>query len=139
MAMPVEDLLLEMLDLLGQRTELSHNASQGRLRMNSHGILSLLHQRQQWVDAGRTFGLYDPILAKVRAQCVNQHSPLPDQQIAGLVQHQSCPLLFRLHRHDPHSWSGYCFADRLSISGISLAAIHIRLHVGWRHQPDLMA
>ena len=100
--MPVEDLLLEMSDLATKRVELSHDATQGRLRMNRHGILRFLHQRQQRVDAGKALGLHDTVLAKMRTQCVDLHDPLPDQMVAGLLQHECSLLLFRLHRREPH-------------------------------------
>jgi hypothetical protein len=39
-------------------------------------------------------------------------------------------------------WSGQPlpgFADRLGVTGIGLSALHVRLDVGGRHQPHLMA
>lgn len=102
-AMPVEDLLFEMPDLPGRRMKLSYNVSQGRLSMNGQGLFSHLHQRQPGVDAGQILDSHDSILAKVRAQCVYKHAPLPYYQMAGLVQHQRCLLLFEFYCYEPHS------------------------------------
>ena len=40
----------------------------------------------------------------------------------------------RLGRDEPHVWPGDRLADRLGVSGIVLVPLHIRLHIGRRHQ-----
>src|SRR3954453_21953799 len=47
-------------------------------------------------------------------------------------------LLDRLDRYEAHGRSGDRLADRLRITGISLAPLHVRLDVGRRHQPHLV-
>ena len=41
--------------------------------------------------------------------------------------------------HEPHGGTRHRLADRLRVPSISLAALHIGLHVGWWHQPHVMA
>jgi hypothetical protein len=50
------------------------------------------------------------------------------------MQCQATLLLGRLGRDESHVRPGNCLADRLGINGIILVPLHIRLHVGRRHQ-----
>ena len=47
---------------------------------------------------------------------------------------QAALLLWRLGRDEPHVWPGDRRADRFGVSGIVLVPLHIRLHIGRRHQ-----
>ena len=55
------------------------------------------------------------------------------------MRHEGRLLVDRLDGDEPHGRPGHRLADRGGIGGIVLAAPHVRLHVGWRHQPDRMA
>ena len=81
----------------------------------------------------------DPELSQQTPQHVHKLRTLPHQQIARPMQRQRRLLLGRLHRHEAHGWPRHRLTDRLSIPRIRLAPLHIGLHVGWRHQPHLVA
>ena len=100
--MPVEDLLLEMIDLAVQRPELGDDAAKRGACVRGDCAQGFLDQRQQRAHAGWTLSLNDPVLTKVGAQGVDQHGPLSNQQVAGLMQHQRCLLFFRLQGNEPH-------------------------------------
>jgi hypothetical protein len=55
------------------------------------------------------------------------------------VEHQHCLLIDALHRDEPHRWPGDRLAYRLRVGYVSLAALHIRLHISWRHQAHVVA
>jgi hypothetical protein len=46
---------------------------------------------------------------------------------------------FLLCCHAPGMACSHALADRFSLVRIGLAPLHIGLHVGWRHQPDIVA
>jgi hypothetical protein len=54
------------------------------------------------------------------------------------MQREGSLLLDRLDRDEAHGRSGDRLADRLRITGISLAPLHVGLDVVRRHQPDLV-
>src|ERR1035437_6583685 len=72
-------------------------------------------------------------------QGIDQLGPLPHQQIAYSMLHQSALLLDRLDRDEPHSWAPDRFADRLGVGGIVLVALDVGLHILRRHQTNLVA
>ena len=55
------------------------------------------------------------------------------------MKHQDRLLVVCLDRDKAHVRPGHRFAYGLSISSIVLVALDVRLHIGWRYQPDLMA
>src|SRR5262249_16385026 len=65
--------------------------------------------------------------------------PLPHQQIARAVLHQSTLLLGRLDLHKTHGRPPNCLADRCSVGRVILVALDVSLHVLRRHQPNLVA
>ena len=73
------------------------------------------------------------------ADGVDQHGPLTHQQLASPVQHQYSLALGALDRHEPHGRPGHRLADRFGITRVGLATLHVRLDVGRRHQPNLVA
>ncbi|VIO74458.1 hypothetical protein CI1B_52310 [Bradyrhizobium ivorense] len=82
---------------------------------------------------------HDPELAQRRPQRVRGHRPLPNQQRAGAVNRQRRLLRDALHRHKAHRRPAHRLADRLRVPAIVLVALHIRLHIGRRHQLDFVA
>ena len=72
------------------------------------------------------------------AKSVDQHRPLSDQEVAGLVQHQHGLLLDRLHRNEAHRRPGHRLGNRLGVRGIGLPALDVGFDIGGRHQPHLM-
>jgi hypothetical protein len=81
----------------------------------------------------------DPELGEQAADHVHQLRALLDQQVARPVQRQRRLLLGRLHRHKAHARARHRLADGSGVVRIGLTALHIRLHVSGRHQPNLMA
>ena len=55
------------------------------------------------------------------------------------MEHECGLLLRALDGHKAHGWAGHRFTDAFSIKGITFAAFDIWLHIGRRHEPDLMA
>jgi hypothetical protein len=72
----------------------------------------------------------------VSAQRIDQHGSLTDQKVAHFVQHKDRLLLGGLDGNKTHRRPGHRFCDRLRIGSIRLAALHVRLHIGWRHQSN---
>ena len=81
----------------------------------------------------------DAELSEVAPQSVDQHRSLANQEIPGLVQHQHSLLHLGLHGHEPHGRPCNGLGDCLSVGGVGLAALHIGLHVRWRHETHLVA
>src|SRR4028118_952532 len=72
------------------------------------------------------------------AQSIDGLGPLPHQQIT-CPEYESGGLgLLTLGSHKAHGRALSRLADRLGISGIVLLALHERLHVSRRDQPDRM-
>jgi len=80
----------------------------------------------------------DAELSQVAAQRIDEHRPLPNQEIADTVRDERRLLLRGLHRHEAHGGPTHGLADRFGIGGIVLVALHVRLHVAGRHQPHVM-
>jgi hypothetical protein len=77
-----------------------------------------------------------PNSAKVSAQRIDQHGALTDQKVAHLVQHLYRLLLGGLNGNKTHRRPGRRFCDRLGVGGIRLSALHVWLHIGWRHRSN---
>ena len=84
-------------------------------------------------------GADDAELRQMGPQRVDQHRPLPDQQLPCPMHRQNRLLLGRLHRDEPHRRPAHRLANRLGIRRVVLVALDVGLDVLRRHQPDLMA
>jgi hypothetical protein len=73
------------------------------------------------------------------ADGIDHRGLLADEQVTGTMQRQATLLLGRLGRDEPHVRPGNRFADRLCINGIILVPLHIRFHIGRRHQAHSVA
>ena len=74
-------------------------------------------------------------------QCQTQQDGqglLANEQTACAMEHQAALLLARLGRREPHVWPGDRLADGLSVGGIVLLSLDVRLDVGRRHQAHRM-
>jgi len=78
-------------------------------------------------------------IPEVTARRIDQHGPLPDQQVSCAMVQKRGLLIRRLHRYKPHARPSDRLADRLSVRRISLAATNVRLDAGRRDQPHLVA
>src|SRR3954469_23275287 len=81
------------------------------------------------------FGDGDAELVQESPDHVDELGALADEEITRPMQRQRGLLLDRLDRYETHGRSGDRLADRLRITGISLAPLHVGLDVGRRHQP----
>src|SRR5260221_6350232 len=134
-----EDLWLAALDLTSERAELGRHSLQRRSRQWRQRSLRLMQHRYEGADTAWPLGCDDAVLGKMPTKCGDQHRPLSDQEITRLVQHQHSLLVDRLYGNEPHRRSRRRLGNRLGVCRIGLAALHIRLHIGRRHQPDLMS
>ena len=73
-----------------------------------------------------------------RLRVVDYRCALNDKALTISVKRQQGLLINRLDRHKPHGGPGHRLADRLRIVAIVLAALAIRRHKGWSHQPYRM-
>src|SRR6266700_1859326 len=80
----------------------------------------------------------DAELGKMGTDRIDHCSLLADEQVACAMQHQTALLLGRLGLDKSHVCPGHRFADCLGVGGIVLLPLHIRLHVGRRHQAHSM-
>src|SRR4051812_6642766 len=88
---------------------------------------------------GDAFGYVDAELGQESPDHVDELGALADEEITRPMQRQRGLLLHRLDRYEAHGRSGDRLADRLRITGISLAPLHVGLDVGRRHQAHLVA
>lgn len=72
----------------------------------------------------------DAELSEVTARRIDQHCPLPDEEIPHPVVQQGGLLLLKLHRHKAHARTAGCLADRRRVRGIDLAPTRIGFDVG---------
>src|SRR5215813_3934931 len=101
-------------------------------------IAAFRHNPNQLMQSFTPLGSHQSELGKVRTKCVDQLSPLTDQEIPRPVQHQHALLLDVLDRHKSHRWPRDGLADRRCIGRVVLAALPIGLDIGRRHEPRVM-
>ncbi len=97
-------------------------------------VQCLEHRRH----AARTNARHDAVLGQMPSKGVDEHGPLSHHQVAALVEHQYHLLFDGLHRDEPHRRTGHRLANRLGVGGVGFSALHIGLHIGRWHQPDIM-
>jgi hypothetical protein len=94
-----------------------------------NGGVGILQQVDEIDDAVPSRRCNDAELPEVAAQCIDQHGPLPDQQVAHAMMQEPGLLSRRLHRHETHARPANRLTDRLCIRSISLAATNVRFDV----------
>ena len=99
----------------------------------------LMEEGDQLARVASPLCYHDAQLRKVTAQGIDQGRPLPDQEIAGSMQHEGALLLRALDRDEAHRRPCDGLADRSRIRGIILLPAQIGFDVGGRDQADLMA
>ena len=133
--MPSPDHTIELQDLCFQRPQLGTES--GNTRTGNLGqplIICIGSNPEQLLDTLASDRRDDPKLCKMSADGIDHRGLLADEQVPGTVQRQAALLLWRLGRDEPHVWPGDRLADRFGVSGIVLVPLHIRLHIGRRHQ-----
>jgi len=75
-----------------------------------------------------------PAASKMRADRIDHSGLLPDEEVAGAVEHQAVLLFGRLGLHEPHAWPADRFADRLGVGSIVFLPLDVELHIGRRYQ-----
>src|SRR5882724_13721625 len=78
-------------------------------------------------------GIAAPILLARTPACM-----LANEQMPAAMNRQATLLLSCLGLHEPHVRPANGLADCLCVSGIVLLPFHVGLHIGRRHEPDLV-
>ena len=134
-SVPSPDHTIELQNLCLQHPQLGTES--GNTRTGNLGqplIICIGSNPEQLLDTLASDRRDDPKLCKMSADGVDHRGLLADEQVPGTVQRQAALLLWRLGRDEPHVWPGDRLADRFCVSGIVLVPLHIRLHIGRRHQ-----
>lgn len=61
-----------------------------------------------------------------------------NQQVACSMHGERRLLFGRLYRHEPHRRPRHRLADRLGIIGVGLTALDVGLHIGRRHETNIV-
>jgi hypothetical protein len=99
-------------------------------------IVRISNHVQQVLDAIASNGSHDAKLGKMRADGIDQRYLLLHEEVPGTVQHQDRLLVGSLGLDEPHARARDGLADRLSIARIVFLPLHIRLHIGRRHEAN---
>ena len=99
----------------------------------------LVEESDQLARVASPLRHHDAQLCEVTAQGIDQGRSLPDQEIAGSVQHEGALLLRALDRDEAHRRPRDGLADRRRVRGIILLSAQIGFDIGGRDQADLMA
>ena len=131
--------LLLQLALVGiQRLPVFGQQQQGAANHLGH-FPRRLQPRYQLLQSLDALRRHDAKFAQRSPQRIGNHRALPHQQRTGAMKRQNRLLLHALHGHKPHRRAADRLADRLRVPPVVLVALHIRLHIGRRHQSNLMA
>ena len=98
----------------------------------------LMEEGDQLARVASPLRHHDAQLCKVTAQGIDQGRPLPNQKIAGSMQHEGALLLRALDRDEAHRRPCDGLTDRRRIRGIILLPAQIGFDVGGRDQADVM-
>src|SRR5262245_16149410 len=133
------NLTVEVEDLRFQRPQLgaeSKEAGPGNLRQPLVAYIG--DHIEQLFNAITSDRCDNAKLSKMGTDRIDHRRLLANEQMACAMEHQAALLLPRLGRHEPHVWPGDRLADGLSIGGIILLSLDVRLDVGRRHQAHRM-
>ena len=129
-AMPGQDLLLGLsnpdMSLLELRDDQAEAAPRQLRQGNPSGLLGHFPELG---DARQPLGSNDAVFGQMTTQSIDQHGPLPHEQLACTVEHQHGVLLRALDGHIAHGRAGHGLAYARSIKGIALAAFNIGFHI----------
>ena len=140
LAMPRQKSKIQYADLFSESLELTGQAEYGRAGgIGQPGILTRVQFCDQTHGPSRPLGSDDAELAQMAAYGIEQHGALTDQKIAAAVYGQDALLFGALNRHKAHGGPGDGFANGFGIGSIVLAALDVGLHIGRRHETDLVA
>src|SRR5262249_32216252 len=138
-SMTGNNLTVEVEDLRFQRPQLgaeSKEAGPGNLRQPLVAYIG--DHIEQLFNAITSDRCDNAKLSKMGTDRIDHRRLLANEQMACAMEHQAALLLPRLGRHEPHVWPGDRLADGLSIGGIILLSLDVRLDVGRRHQAHRM-
>jgi hypothetical protein len=124
-AKPRDDTRLQPVNRGTELAKLINNSVQLQPRHLGRMLLSLVQRFDSSLQATRPFGRDDAEFRQMTAQTIDQHRPLPNQQIARLVQHQGSLLVHGIDGHEVHGGPGGRLADCIRIRCICLAALVI--------------
>lgn len=110
-AMPRHQFNLDRADLPAQSLDHVGNQQQCLARQRRDRRCTASQHFDQLADVGTPLGCDDPVLRQVRPHRAHLRGPLPDQQMAGTVQHQDALRVGRFDRHEPHRRPRYRFTE----------------------------
>jgi hypothetical protein len=126
--------------LPAQRLALAcQHLQRGRRQCRQAEGLAVDQHRSKPAPVRRALRQHHTELRQMRAQGVDQARALAHQQVARPVDQQQRLLLLALDRHEPHRGACHSLTDRRGIRHVVLLPPHVRLDIGRRHEPDLMA
>src|SRR5205807_3790500 len=138
-SVPGHDQPVELQDLGLQHPQVGAESDETRPRNLGYAFVTGIGDNiEQCLDPIASDRRDDAELGKMGTDRIDHCSLLADEQVACAMQHQTALLLGRLGLDKSHVCPGHRFADCLGISGIVLLPLHIRLHVGRRHQAHSM-
>src|SRR5829696_4494313 len=137
--MPGQDLLLGLSDLDMGLLELGDDQAHTPPCQVRQGCPSCLRGHfPELGHARQPLRSNDAVLGQMTAQSIDQHGPLPHEQLARAVEHQHGLLLWAFDGHIAHGRAGHGLANTRSIKRVAFAAFDIRLYVGCGHKPNFV-
>ncbi|OHV63489.1 hypothetical protein LCM4577_32325 [Mesorhizobium sp. LCM 4577] len=98
-----------------------------------HFIFRHIQGRQQSTNPLRH---RDAEFFQMRANCIGQHSSLPDQKNSAAMQHQNRLLSRCLHGNEAHVRPRHRFPNGFGIGDVIFVAFDVGLYIGRRHQTN---
>nr|CCD32253.1 Transposase and inactivated derivative [Methylocystis sp. SC2] len=132
--------LLDLDELGLNLPELLDQAPQATSQNWRHACVGFIfnHCRQQAYVVRAVWSDYSE-LGEMAPDGIDELRPLPHQQFSHTVNHQDFLLLFLFDRHEAHSRTRHCFADRFSVGGVVFVGLDEGPHIlGWQ-KPNFMA
>src|SRR6202035_337709 len=139
-SVPCPDQPVELQDLLLDPPQLSPECQQTRTSYLRNSLVVWIgYDIEQFLNTVTPDRCNDPELGKMGPDCIDHRGLLTDEQMTGAVEHQATLLLGGLGWHEPHVGPGDRLANGLRISRVILLPLDVRLHIGRRYQPHLVA
>jgi hypothetical protein len=138
--MPGRDQAVELQDLRLQPAQLfAESSCTCPSYLGYARVIGVCNDPQKLFDATAPDRRNNAKLGKMGAKCIGYGVLLANEKMPRAVEHQAALLLWSLSLYKPHGRPPHRLANRLRVCGIVLLSLDIRLHVGWRHQPNRMA
>src|SRR5688572_3734314 len=137
--MPSSDHAIELKNLCLQHLQLGAESCNTRAGDLGQPLITCIRDdTEQLVDTPTSNRCDDAKLGKMRSDRIDDRGLLTDEQMTRAMKRQATLLLRRLRLHEPHVRPANSLADCLRVSSIVLLPLHVGLHIGRRHEPDLV-